>query len=55
MRYINDKGELNDPKIVVALQKAARWYENGEIQETLDLLLDVVTAIQTWVKMEEKR
>lgn len=40
---IND--ELNDKKIVAALRQAAENYENGEIAEVRNLLVDIVHAI----------
>lgn len=41
-------GELKDRKIVKALQKASTGYENGEIAETHDLLVEIVQAIEEW-------
>ena len=41
-------GELKDKKIVAALKKAADGYENGEIAETRDILVEIVQAIQEW-------
>lgn len=55
MRYINRKGELKDEKIVVALRKAAAWYENGEIQETYDLLLDIIDSLEQWIRLQEEQ
>jgi len=42
------KGELKDEKIVVALKRAANDYENGEIAEVHDLLLEIAAAIEEW-------
>ena len=39
------KGELQDKKIITALKQAADDYENGEIAEVKDLLIDIVKAI----------
>ena len=39
------KGELQDKKIVAALRKAAEDYENGEIAEVKDELIDIINAI----------
>ena len=41
-------GELQDKKIVAALRRAADNYENGEIAEVRDLLVDIVNAIDEW-------
>ena len=41
-------GELKDDKIVKALKQAAEDYENGEIAEVRDLLVDIVSAINEW-------
>lgn len=42
------KGELKDGKIVAALKRAADDYENGEIAEVHDLLLEIAAAIEEW-------
>lgn len=42
------KGELKDEKIVAALKRAANDYENGEIAEVHDLLLEIAAAIEEW-------
>lgn len=39
------KGELKDKEIVAALKQAAVDYENGEIAEVRDLLLDIIQSI----------
>lgn len=39
------KGELKDKEIVAALKQAAVDYENGEISEVRDLLLDIIQSI----------
>lgn len=46
-------GELKDKKIVSALERAAKQYENGEIAETRDLLLEIVWAIDKWEVMQD--
>ena len=38
--------ELNDKAIMVALASATKDYEDGEIIECYDTLLDVIAAIQ---------
>jgi hypothetical protein len=38
-------GELKDKKIVEALHKAADDYENGEIVEVKDVLVEIINAI----------
>lgn len=42
------KGELKDDKIIAALKRAANDYENGEIAEVHDLLLEIAAAIEEW-------
>lgn len=42
------KGELKDEKIIAALKRAANDYENGEIAEVHDLLLEIAAAIEEW-------
>lgn len=39
------KGELQDKKIVAALHQAAEDYENGEIIEVKDVLVEIINAI----------
>lgn len=41
-------GELKDKKIAAALRQAAKDYENGEIDEVRDLLLEIAAAIDEW-------
>lgn len=41
-------GELKDKKIAAALRQAAKDYENGEIAEVRDLLLEIAAAIDEW-------
>lgn len=38
-------GKLKDKKIVAALRKAAEDYENGEIIEIEDVLIEIIDAI----------
>lgn len=45
-------GELKDKKIVAALKQAAKDYENGEIIEVHDLLLEIAAAIEEWEEEE---
>lgn len=49
------KGELKDAKIVAALKKAADDYENGEICEVKDVLIDIINSITEWEQAEEER
>lgn len=44
MRFIK-RGELEDKKIIAALRQAAEDYENGELVEVRDLLVEIVNAI----------
>lgn len=52
MRFYKN-GELQDKKIVAALRRAADDYENGEIAEVRDLLVDIVNAIDEWEDANE--
>ena len=45
-------GALKDKKIPAALKQAAKDYENGEIAEVRDLLLEIVAAIDEWEDVE---
>lgn len=47
------KGELQDKKIIAALKQAADDYENGEIAEVRDLLVEIVKAIDEFDKNYE--
>ena len=44
MSFIKN-GELQDKRIVLALHQAATDFENGEIAEVRDVLLEIVIAI----------
>ena len=48
------KGELQDKKIVAALRQAAEDYENGEIAEVKDVLIDIVNAITEFEEEHER-
>ena len=39
------KGELQDKQIAAALHQAAEDYENGEIVEVKDVLIEIINAI----------
>ena len=41
-------GQLKDEKIVTTLKLAARDYQNGEIAEVRDTLLEIVAAVDEW-------
>ena len=41
-------GKLKDEKIVAALKQAAVDYENGEIAEVRDLLIEIANDIGDW-------
>lgn len=43
-------GKLLDQKIVVALQRAAKDYENGEIIEVRGVLWEILMAIDEWTE-----
>lgn len=38
-------GELEDKKIIAALEQAAKDYENGEIAEVKEVLIEIINAI----------
>lgn len=44
MKFIKN-GKLEDKRIAMALHNAATDYENGELIEVRDLLLDIIGAI----------
>ena len=46
--YNEDTGELNDTEIIKALRQAADDYENGEIEEVHDLLIEITNAIENF-------
>ena len=48
MRFLKN-GELEDKKIVAALRKAADDYENGEIVEVRNLLMEIVDNIDEFM------
>ena len=48
------KGELQDKKIATALRKAADDYENGEIIETKDTLIEIINAITDFENCQEE-
>lgn len=47
-------GVLKDKKITAALKQAAKDYENGEIAEVRDLLLEIAAAIDEWEDAENE-
>lgn len=49
MEFIKN-GELDDKKIIYALRKAADNYENGELIEVRDILLEIINAIDDFEK-----
>lgn len=48
------RGQLKDKEIIKALHKAADAYENGEIAEVKDLLIEIINSI-TDFEMEYER
>jgi hypothetical protein len=46
-------GELQDKKIVKALNQAAEDYENGEIIEVKDVLIEIINAITDFENTQE--
>lgn len=53
MRYIDSKGNLKDERIARDLRRAADGYENGEIQETYDTIIEIAAAIEEWSELQE--
>lgn len=51
MKYMTVKGQLDDEEIATTLRKLADSYENGEIIEVRDELLDIVYAINAFDKL----
>ena len=49
------KGELQDQAINDALLQAAFDWENGEIAEVKDTLLDIISAIREFERKVEKQ
>ena len=47
-------GELQDKQIVDALRQAVEDYENGEIIETKDVLIEIINAITDFESSQEK-
>ena len=47
------KGKLQDKKIIAALRQAAEDYENGEIIEVKDALIEIINAITDFEDIEE--
>ena len=54
MRFFK-KGELLDQKIIDTLHQAAFDWENGEIAEVKDTLLDILAAIREFERKVEKQ
>lgn len=48
------KGQLQDKKIIDALKRAAEGYENGEIIETRDVLIEIINAIADFDQAQEQ-
>ena len=48
-RFFNeDSGELNDAEIIKALRQASDDYEDGEVSEVHDLLIEITNAIENF-------
>lgn len=48
-KYIDENGILKDNRIIEDIHKSAEMYENGEIVETHDLLLQIVSVLDAWI------
>ena len=53
MRFLK-KGNLQDKNIITALHQAATDYENGEIIEVKDVLIEIINAITDFENSQEK-
>ena len=51
MRYIKF-GELQDERILSSLEIAKREYENGELIEVRDRLIEIIGAIDDFTELE---
>lgn len=49
MRYIKD-GDLQDEEIITSIYAAANEYENGEVLEARDRMLEIIAAIDEYTK-----
>lgn len=47
MWYIKN-GKLNDERILNDLQKLPYMFENGEISEVKDIIIDIYGALEEW-------
>ena len=45
-------GKLEDKRIIASLRQAANDYENGELIEVRELLLDIINAIDEFADLE---
>lgn len=55
MKYLKKNGELKDGKIIEALRTAADMYENGEIVEVRDMLLEIQESLEEFIRVEANR
>lgn len=53
MRYIKN-GELQDERIVASIHMAAKEYQNGELIEARDRMLEIIAAIDEFTETESK-
>lgn len=54
MNYII-RGELQDERITASIYAAKQEYENGEIIEARDRLLEIVAALDEFIDTESER
>ena len=47
-KYVNKDGSLKDKKITADIRNAADMYENGELIETQNVLIEIANAIQNF-------
>lgn len=45
MKYLKKDGTLEDRNIIEDIRKSADMYENGEIIEARDMLVEIINAI----------
>lgn len=48
-KYLNNDCTLKDKEIIEDIRKAVDMYENGELVETHDVLLEIINAIDDFL------
>ena len=52
-KYLNNDGMLKDKEIIEDIRKSVDMYENGELIETHDILLEIINAIDDFIDIEK--